>query len=130
MQTFLLFLVKLIEYNFFAVSECSNPCVGPLPMIKKYFLLLKIFGDEHISTPKLLHFCQFHYQMKKIILYRIQYHIQNICTYQYQYVLLIELHQRNNFSVLDNCLYQHFLYLINNVNIYCFSIIKCNFILF
>ena len=37
---------------FFAVSVCSNSCVGHLPRIKISFFLLSICGDEFISTPK------------------------------------------------------------------------------
>ena len=37
---------------FFAVSVCSNSCVGHLPRIEISFFLLSICGDEFISTPK------------------------------------------------------------------------------
>ena len=52
-QNFLLCSLKLIENNFFAVTACSNLCVGPLPRIKIYFFLISVYGDELISTPKL-----------------------------------------------------------------------------
>ena len=48
-------LVKLVEYIFSVVNECSpNLCVGPFPRIKMYFFLLSIFVDEVISTQKIL----------------------------------------------------------------------------
>ena len=53
---FCLTLLKLIEYIFSAVSVCSNPCLGPLPRIKIPFVLLSIFVDELLSTPKIITF--------------------------------------------------------------------------
>ena len=34
----------------------SNPCAGPLPRIKISFLLLSIWADELISTPRMITF--------------------------------------------------------------------------
>ena len=81
-----LFSSPLIDfiYIFSAVSVCSNPRVGTLPRTKISFFLLSIYGDELISTPK-------------IIIFLKQY-----------------------FSKTN---------LINNVNVYYFSIILHNFIL-
>ena len=56
MQTqtkFCIFLVRLIEYIFSALSMIPNPCVGRIPRIKIYFFLLSIFLDELILTPKI-----------------------------------------------------------------------------
>ena len=50
------FFVKLIEYIFSAFSVCSNPCLGHFPRIKISFLLLSIFVDGLISTPKIITF--------------------------------------------------------------------------
>ena len=50
---FFVLCVKLIEFNFSALSVCSNPCVGPFPRIKISFLLLSILVDELISTLKI-----------------------------------------------------------------------------
>ena len=53
---FCFFSVKLIEYFFSAFNVVSsNPCVGPLPRIKIYFLLSKC-TEELISTPKIMQF--------------------------------------------------------------------------
>ena len=56
MQNILLCFAKLIKYIFSAVSECSNPCVGPLPKIKISFFLLSICTKALISTPKVITF--------------------------------------------------------------------------
>ena len=53
---FLLFSVKLIEFNFSALSVCSNPCVGPFPKIRISFFLLSVFIYELVSTPKIITF--------------------------------------------------------------------------
>ena len=52
-QTELFILLCKTEYIFSANSACFNPCVGPLPRIKTSFLLLSIFVDELIPTPKI-----------------------------------------------------------------------------
>ena len=50
-------MLKLIEYTFSAVNECSpNPYVGPFPRIRISFPLLSIWIDEFISTPKIITF--------------------------------------------------------------------------
>ena len=49
--------VKVIEYNFYAVNVVlPNPCVGPLPRIKKYFFLSSTCTEELTSTPKIMQF--------------------------------------------------------------------------
>ena len=50
-------MLKLIEYIFSAVNECSpNPCVGPIPNINMSVPLLSTWIDEFISTPKIITF--------------------------------------------------------------------------
>ena len=49
-------LVKLIEYGVSTVHVWFNPCVGPLPRIKKSFPLLSMCTDELISAPKIITF--------------------------------------------------------------------------
>ena len=51
-EFFIFFSVKLIEYNFSALSVCSDPYVRPLPRIKISFFLLSIFIDELLSNFK------------------------------------------------------------------------------
>ena len=47
--------VKLIEYWASGVNVVLfNPCVGPLPRIKIYFLLISICTDEIFSAPKII----------------------------------------------------------------------------
>ena len=47
-------LEKLIEYSASAVIfVSSNLCVGPLPRTEISFLLLSIWTDELLSTPKI-----------------------------------------------------------------------------
>ena len=53
---FVFYSVKLIEYNFYALSVCSNPCVGPFPRIKISFFLLSVIVNELMSTPKTVTF--------------------------------------------------------------------------
>ena len=56
-QNFFFVSVKLIEYIFSAVNECSpNPCVGPTPEINMLFPLLSICAEEFISAPKIITF--------------------------------------------------------------------------
>ena len=49
-------LCRINRIYFFCVHVCSNPCVGSLPKIKTYFLLLSIFVNELISTEKIIKF--------------------------------------------------------------------------
>ena len=47
-----LVIVKLIEYIFSAVNECSpNPCVVPLPRIKIYFPLFMSAYLVKVTAP-------------------------------------------------------------------------------
>ena len=47
----IMFALKLIEYIFFAVNECSsNPCVGPSPRIKMSFFILNMNRWTHIYS--------------------------------------------------------------------------------
>ena len=89
MQTYGFSLVKLIEFKFFAIIVYFNPCLGPLPRIKISLFLLTICEDELISTPKIIIFLPTSLPTDKILLYQIQYYIQNIYTDQHQHVLLI-----------------------------------------
>ena len=82
-----------------------------------------------MPTPKIIQFLPISLPSEKI------HFLSNsiICPeylHQYQDVLLIQLHQTNNFPVLDNCHLIIPIYLINNVNIHYFPTIKWNFILF
>ena len=45
--------VKLIEYIFSAVKVCSNPCVGPFLRTNMSFLLLLMWIEKLIFTPKI-----------------------------------------------------------------------------
>ena len=50
-------LEKIIEYSASAVIfGSSNLCVGPLPRTEISFLLLSIWTDELLSTPKITTF--------------------------------------------------------------------------
>ena len=50
--TFFSVIIKLTEYIFSAVNECSpNPCVGLFPRIKMSFPLLSTWTDDFVSTP-------------------------------------------------------------------------------
>ena len=67
-------------------SQCANPCVGPLPRIKISFFLLSIIVEELMSTQEIITFIRVPpLGCEKIHVYQIQYHIQNIYTYQYQH---------------------------------------------
>ena len=83
-----------MEYFFSAVNVVLfNFCVGPSPRIKTFFFLLSIYTEELKS-----HFDQIYLkEIKKFHVNQTQYHIQNICTYQYLYFLLILLRQANSF---------------------------------
>ena len=48
------FPVKLVEYNFSALSVCSNSYVRPFPRIKIPFFMLSVFADELISTRNII----------------------------------------------------------------------------
>ena len=45
--------MKLIEYNFSAVSVFYSPCVGPIPKTNMCFFLLSICVEKFIPTPKI-----------------------------------------------------------------------------
>ena len=62
----------------------SNPGVGPSPRIKVSFLLLSTGTEQLISTPKIIQFLPNPLPTENV--YQMQYHIQNICTDQYQHV--------------------------------------------
>ena len=53
MQNLFFLTVKLIEYTFSAVKECSNPCDGHFPRSNMSFFLLSIGTGELMSAPKI-----------------------------------------------------------------------------
>ena len=126
---FLLFSVKLIEYNFSALSVCSNPCVGPFLKIKISFFLLSIFIDELISTSKIITFlpnpipgdektpC-----LSNPILYP-EYPYLSMSTFLVNLAVPI-------ISCWITAYVKIISYFINNENIYYFSIKKCGLVLF
>ena len=80
----------MIEYFFSAGSVVSsNPYVGPLPRINISFFLLSTYTEEFISTRKIITFLPNPIAIEKVqgLSYSIPY--PEICTNQYQHILLI-----------------------------------------
>ena len=111
-----------------ADSVCSSPCVGLLPRSKISFFLLSIFVDELISIPTIITF-----QPVPPLRWEKNSYLSNLILYPEYLCLsisafLVKLTAPNEqFSSVASLLVLS--YLINNVNVYYFSVSVCNFIL-
>ena len=74
-----------IEYGSLILLQV-NPCIGPSPRIKIYIFLWSKCTEELMSTPKIITLQPNPPLNEKApFSSNPQYHIQNICTYRYQY---------------------------------------------
>ena len=125
-------LCKTNRIHFSALSLYSNLCVGLLPKIKISFLLSSIFVYELISTPKFITFLpnlvpgneKLPY-LSNPIPYSEYFHLQISA-----FLVRLTAPNKQFSSVRVIADVSAFTYLINNINGYYFSMIKCNFILF
>ena len=64
----------------------SNPCVGPIPNTNMSFFYYQYEQKNPYLLQKLIYFDHIdHLEMENLLFYQIQFHNQNIHTYQYQY---------------------------------------------
>ena len=85
-QNFFFVTVKLIEYIFSAVKVCFNPCFGPVSNTNMSFCYYQYEQKNANLLHKLIHFDHIHHlEIKNFLFYQIQFHNQNIHTYQYQH---------------------------------------------